>query len=179
LSEVGKIVESAHWSEVMTRILTVVVLIGFSPWLAAEIFRCDIDGVIVFSDAACQPGARPYQAQTGISIISQPADQALTRERNQQFIKERLDRQAAARLARVQRAQTSRTQSLPPAANQRGKANPPGLLLVPYQIPNQPVHRRGHRHGPPPDSPGQDQQQRRYSALSGPFPGTRRRGDRN
>lgn len=75
------------------RFTLILLTVSFS--VSAEIYRCEIDGVVTFSDVACQPDARPYRGKGGLSVVSSPEDLDRTRQLNQTFVRERLDRQAA------------------------------------------------------------------------------------
>lgn len=145
---------------------------------SAEVFRCEIDGTIVFSDTACQPDARPYTSQAGISVISRPVDLDQTSERNREFIDQRLERQAETRKARAEQVRAAQQAQAhqsgpPPHAAARGSAAP--IIYVPYRAPHRSDHGQHARHRPAAQAPAE--QERRFSALSGPFPGTRRRSE--
>ena len=155
------------------RYLWLPILLSLSLSAVADIYRCEVDNVIVFSDTACQADAQPYASQGRVSVIAVPESLAHTAELNRQFVQQRLDRQSAERQARAERSHAA---SLIPAhARSEPSAHVIGLPLH-YQ--------HGYRPGgPPPGRRGPDRRpveeeepgQQRFSALSGPFPGTRRR----
>ncbi len=144
------------------------ILLAGSFSASAEIFRCEVDEVVIFSDSACQADARPYQSSAGLSVISAPADLDRTHMLNQAFIRERLDHQAARDEARaVRSAQIA----------QRPVVKPAPIVALPfYGFHHElPVRRRP---GQRPEQLDQAPGQQPFSALSGPFPGTRRDRER-
>jgi hypothetical protein len=156
------------------RYLWLPILLGLSLSATADIYRCEVDSVIVFSDTACQAGAQPYASQGRVSVIEVPESLEHTAELNRQFIQQRLDRQSAERQARAERSHAA------PLMPAHAHSEPPArIIALPLHYYQQP-HRPG---GPPPGHrypdrrPVEDEQpgQQRFSALSGPFPGTRRR----
>ena len=139
--------------------LIAMMLIGSSQ---AQVYRCDIDGVSIFADSPCAADARIHQSEGRLSVIPAAADLDQVASANQAFIQARLDSIAADRQQRRERADLQTQQ--PPA---QPLVTP--VLVVPRTM----HHGRGHyRPRPAPDDevpakPG-------FSALSGPFPGTRR-----
>ncbi|MEN1728964.1 MAG: hypothetical protein AAGJ52_11050 [Pseudomonadota bacterium] len=134
---------------------------------ASDIYRCEIDGVIEFSDQPCQTDSVPYQPAGSISVIEPAQDLSSIQQRNQDWLDQHRDRQtredeiAAAR--RLAAAQTTPT----PAPPQPARVISPWAWQPPtYRPPVRPPVRPPSEFEPPPQ---------RYSALSGPFPGTRRR----
>jgi hypothetical protein len=155
--------------------IVLLILIMAALPASAEVFRCEIDGTIVFSDTACQPDAQPYTSQAGISVISRPADLEQTAERNREFIARRLERQVEIRQARAEqaRAEAIRASSPPgPPAHAASR-----VMYVPYHVPAPRREGRGHHRRHAQDQTEPAQRQQRFSALSGPFPGTRRRSE--
>ncbi|MCC5864958.1 MAG: hypothetical protein JJU31_07585 [Wenzhouxiangella sp.] len=129
----------------------------------AQVYRCDIDGVSIFADSPCAADARIYQSEARLSVIPAAADLDQVAIANQAFIQARLDAIAADRQQR--RDSTDLHTQQPP---EQPLATP--VLVVPRTM----HHGRGYyRPRPRPDDeavpakPG-------FSALSGPFPGTRR-----
>ncbi|MFU8830823.1 MAG: hypothetical protein ACNA7J_01590 [Wenzhouxiangella sp.] len=150
-----------------TAICALIFLAG-SFSVSAEVYRCEIDGVVTFTDRACPADAQPYQPSAGLSVISAPSDLDRTRMLNQAFIRERLDHQAARDEARaVRSAQNAQRPAVKPA---------PIVALPFYGFHHElPARRRsGRRPGQLDQAPGQQP----FSALSGPFPGTRRDRER-
>ncbi len=160
--------------------IVVLILMMVALPASAEVFRCEIDGTIVFSDTACQPDAQPYTSSAGISVISPPVDREKTAERNREFIAQRLERQAEARQARAEAARAARAREDqppgPPAHAAAGRTAAP-VVYVPYHAPGPRRPDRGPHHRPSKPESEPVERTRRFSALSGPFPGTRRRSD--
>jgi hypothetical protein len=147
--------------------------LSFSLTVAADIYRCEVDNVIVFSDTACQAGAQPYASKGQMSVVEVPESLEHTAELNRQFVQQRLDRQSAERQARAARPQTA------PIMPAQAQGQPPARVIV---LP--PYYQHDHYPGGPPPGRGrpdrrpvEDEEpgQQKFSALSGPFPGTRRR----
>lgn len=138
------------------------------PGVAAEtIYRCDRpDGRVIFSDSPCDDNANPYRTGNTLSVIEAPDQLAERVAQNQAFIEQR--RQALSRARQTGEA-ASASDEKPPASVQSQS-----WLYTPYRWP---PPMRPVRPGSPidrePDS-GSD----RFSALSGPFPGTIRQPDR-
>ncbi len=160
--------------------IVLLILMVVAMPVAAEVFRCEIDGTIVFSDTACQPDAQRYTSSAGISVISSPVDREHTAELNREFIAQRLERQAEVRQARAEAARAAPARQGhppgPPSYAAAGRAAAP-VIYVPYHAPGprRPDHGPHRRPSKPDAEPAE--RTRRFSALSGPFPGTRRRSD--
>jgi hypothetical protein len=134
------------------------ILLAASFSVSAEIYRCEVDGVVIFSDRACQADAQPYRLTGNLSVVSAPADLDHTHTLNQAFIRERLDRQAARDQARAAR---------PVEIPEKPIVRPAPFFALPHYGPQR-------RPGQRPEQLDQAPGQQRFSALSGPFPGTRR-----
>lgn len=151
--------------------LTHVTLMGFligtlATPAQADIYRCEIDGVIIFADSPCQDGARPYQSRGGISVVEAPSNLEEIEAANQALIRHRLAQQAERAAAARHRAETPAS---PPTGHETSPFRPV------YGLPGHRYDDRG-RHRPTRRFPEyQPQREQRYSALSGRLPGTRRR----
>lgn len=143
------------------RILIAWMLLGLCSPVLGEVYRCEADGVIEFSDRPCNSEAVRHKLERGISLV--PADEDLARiaEANRRYIEALRERRASRRQAAT-------------AASRAGDSAEIGQLpvrtvLIPF---------RDHRHGrPTPDTeptPVKNPDQR-YSALNGPILGTRNR----
>ena len=133
-----------------------------------QVYRCEIDDSIVFSDQPCSEDSQEYQVISRISVIEPAADLDQVAERNQAFLRDRRERQAALRQARVER---TREATVPPQSQTTEVTR---VLYVPeprHRLP--PGSDRG-RHGRQRDRTPEPREERPFSALSGPFPGTRR-----
>lgn len=132
----------------------------------AQVYRCEIDDSIVFSDQPCSEDSQEYETISRISVIEPAGDLDQVAERNQAFLRER---QAALRQARIER---SRQEAVaPPQA-------PPREIQRVFYVPEprrSPPRGPGDRRPERPREPApRTQEERPFSALSGPFPGTRR-----
>ena len=144
------------------------------PALAsAEVYRCERGGVVTFSDTPCDEQASRYRPADRVSIIGRPDDLEAITERNEAFVEQRLQRLAEQRRARAAASERqARDQS---RADQRPIASPAPRLLPVYIDPPRRRHGHGKRHAAP-----EHEVERReppFSALGGPFPGTRRAPD--
>lgn len=143
-------------------------LAGLATVAPAEVYRCDEAGITVFSDQPCSDQAITHRPVRQISVIEPSADLEQVAERNRAFIRERLDRQAEIRKARVQAA--SRAQAARPGPHHQVPAFVHVPVWVEPRLHRFPEQRRDDKDRPPlPHAARQ-----RFSALSGPFPGTRR-----
>lgn len=133
----------------------------------AQVYRCETEGNVEFSDRPCADDAREYQPVHGISVIEPTADFDRIAEQNKAFINERRERQEVMRQARAERARESAT--APPVVQYVQEQPVTRVLYIP-----EPRESSRRQRGTPPDSRSQEREQRPYSALSGPFPGTRR-----
>lgn len=155
----------------MSRWVLAIVLIGPSVTAGAEIYRCESDGVIEFSDTPCQAEPQPYRSAGNVSVVSAPDDLQQTARLNQAFIEQRQEALEEQRSERDRRAEDA------DARNQRQPA-PASRAYLPLRYHGFPRHRRY----PVYPSPGRNppyrsdasREQQPFSALSGPFPGTRR-----
>ncbi|MEE4331578.1 MAG: hypothetical protein V2J10_11975 [Wenzhouxiangella sp.] len=154
-------------------VAVVVALAGASAAFGAEIYRCESDGIIEFSDTPCQADPEPYRSAAKVSVVGAPGDLEQTARLNQAFIEQRLEDQAEFRRDRLaaDAAAREQQQTTPPPAPQ---------VYLPLRYRAVPYHKRypvysfpGHK---PPLVPETQRQPQPFSALSGPFPGTRRPG---
>lgn len=159
---------------------TIIVVLGLSIVLAgiftpvrADIYRCESDGVIEFSDTPCRADPEPYRPTGQVSVVGAADDLEQTARLNQAFIEQRLEHQAQQRLERERRAAEAaeRERQAPVAA-------PAPRAYLPFRYRAYPRKQRypiyphaGHRL---PRATDTASEQRPFSALSGPFPGTRR-----
>lgn len=139
-----------------------------APATANEtIYRCEReDGSVVFSDRPCDEQATVYRAGNNLSVVDAPKRLAERIEENRAFIdqrRERLLEQRRSAEPATERAEQPRPQSSPQQP----------LLQVPYWPPQPIEPPTPQPPGGREPSPGDD----RFSALSGPFPGTIRRRD--
>lgn len=142
--------------------IALMALAGVAP---AQIYRCDTGQTTTFSDQPCDDGAAVHTSVRQISVVEPAADLDRIAERNQAFIRERLDRRAAVRAARAKAARPSQQR---PA---KGPAHTPAVTYLPFWI-EPPRRHHGRQQRPPQTLPEPAQQA--FSALSGPFPGSRR-----
>lgn len=154
-----------------TTVTLIGILIGFvAAPVQADIYRCKIDGVIVFADSPCQDDARPYESRGGISVVEAPSNLAEIEAANQALIRHRLAQQAERAAAARQRAETP----APPPSSREISPFVPVYGLPRHRYDDRYDH-RGRRHPPRRFPEDQPQREQRYSALSGRLPGTRRR----
>jgi len=142
------------------------------------VYRCENDGVIEFSDQPCQHPSESatssaqqiHQSSGSISVISPPDDLEDIREDNRAWLESYRDRQAAQDAARseTRRQWQPQSRTLVRADESQGQTIA-RLRLWPYRPPNYLYRSRQGSDAPPPS------RQQPYSALSGPFPGTRPR----
>lgn len=140
------------------------------------IYRCEKAGVIEFSDRPCADetasgaeGADTFDPSGGsVSVISPPDDLDTIQEANRTWLQDYRARQAAEAASRIDSRRNR--------AAQAGRAVEPveGRTIVqpilwPYRPPRY-FHRSPHR----PGHAASITREQPYSALSGPFPGTRR-----
>ncbi len=152
-----------------TRWVWSVPLVLLAAHASAQIYRCEIDDSIVFSDQPCAEDSQEYHPIGRVSVIEPAGDLDQVAERNQAFIRDRQERQAALRQARIERSrQTERTPQQAPVQEVTQ------VFYVPdprHATPPRSDHRRPER---PRDPAPRVREDRPFSALSGPFPGTRR-----
>lgn len=154
--------------------LLIIVLAGVSPGAGAEIYRCESDGVVEFSDTPCQSEPQTYRSAGNVSVVGAPDDLEQTTRLNQAFIEQRLERREQQR--RERQRQAEETAALERHQSAAAPASSPYLPLRYRAFPrhkNHPIQSRPPRRGSYPSEPPPERQP--FSALSGPFPGTRRR----
>jgi len=113
------------------RFLLVLAVLAASP-LAAQIYRCVEDETTIFSDRPCSEDSEIHEPAARLSVIAAAQDLETVRERNREFIDQRLDRIASARERAVQRPdsrQTDRDQLAYPVVN-RGFGYP---VIAPFR----------------------------------------------
>lgn len=152
---------------------------------SADIYRCEVDDVIVFSDRPCQAEATPYQPGLSLSVVTVAEDMGQTIERNQAWLDAEAARQQARREALRERraaeqAGAEQARQPRPAAGLGG----PFVVLPQSGPPPHAIDRRLQRGQQPPRGPNQRPDQRsdqqredeeeRFSALRGRQPGSRR-----
>lgn len=142
----------------MASLLIPVVLLVPLPLAAGEIYRCVEDGRIVYTDQPCEDGEvvreiKPMDAAESVAELERII------ARNQEFIERRRDRLAEARMER-ERAWREQPQVIVVDSHHRPVISPVGHAGFPV---------KKHRDAPEPAA-----REERFSALSGPFPGTRR-----
>lgn len=177
----GTVASGGKRSILKRSILALGPLLLVSLPLAAEIYRCEVEGVIVFSDRPCQASAQPYQAGRSISISGSAEDLAESQALNQAWLESEAQRREDRRAARSVAAVPEPLPAIRPAVG-------PGFgdwgfpYLEPQADPGQrgqrareaaqrvPGERRPHAR----DLPDAANAQNRFSALSGRQPGARR-----
>jgi hypothetical protein len=136
----------------------------------AVIYRCEHAGVIEFSDRPCRDGADDAERfdpeASSMSVISAADNLDEIQRENQAWLRDYRARQQADRMARSQVARDSRPPPRPVPAVIR-------TPVAPFFWNQRPQH-HGPRYHPRGDIATPMSRQRPYSALSGPFPGTRR-----
>lgn len=150
----------------LARAFTLLIMIVAGAAAEAQIYRCELDGTLTFSDTPCSADAVSYAPTGSVSVVPTASDLDQIAAANQAFIQARLDRQSAERKARQLREQRRQAAAeAPPRPHQSSS-----VIIVPRQA-------RGHRHHPRRGSPTEEQESRQqpFSALSGPWPGSRRR----
>jgi hypothetical protein len=142
---------------------------------AAEIYRCEVEGVVVFTDRPCHADAQPYRAKPGLSVVSAPDNLAEVAEQNRAWLaaeQQRQDQQRAARAARAASSAAARKPATTPRGPAQGSGHP--VFALPYFAPPLPpqADRRLHaqRQGPA----REEAADARFSALGGRQPGSRR-----
>ncbi len=134
------------------------------------LYRCEIEGVTVFSDQPCSRDAQRYTSGGSISVVPPAADLDQIAEANQALLDQRRQAQADRAVARRQ-SESPAIQAARPAAAE--------VQSLPWTRHGWPAYGYDfyrpyqHRHGSTPEQVPAPP--RRYSALSGPFPGSRRR----
>lgn len=136
--------------------------------VAAEIYRCDVDGTATFSDRPCGPDSAPHSGDRGVSLSFIQPDENLPAlaEATRAFIRERREKMAQRRPARQQAGASDA-----PATHPRVET-----VFLPWRASSQPHGRQWTK-----PRPGQSGSERpvvagndRYSPLNGPILGTRR-----
>lgn len=143
------------------RILIAWMLLGLCSPVLGEVYRCEADGVIEFSDRPCNSEAVRHKIVRGISLVPADEDLASIAEANRRYIEALRERRATRRQAA---AAASRADESAEIGQQ-----PVPTILIPFRHP---------RHGRP--NPGAEPTpvkapDQRYSALNGPILGTRNR----
>ena len=132
---------------------------------AQTIYRCNTPTGLVFSDQPCDENAQAYTPTAGLSVVAPSGDLEHAQRANQAFIAAQAEDRAARRQSRSVSAPAAE-----PAVGQAGGPsglNPLGLW---------PIETRNHTRLAPPAAPARSgDTERPFSALSGPFPGTRTR----
>ncbi|MDZ7789801.1 MAG: hypothetical protein U5L08_04760 [Xanthomonadales bacterium] len=133
--------------------------------VAAEIYRCDIDGTATFSDRPCGPDSTPHSGGRGVSFIQPDENLPALAEAARTFIRERREQMAQRRPPR-QHADSSASVSTHPRVE---------TILLPWTSTGVPhgrpwrIPRQGQGKSEPPVIADND----RYSPLNGPILGTR------
>jgi hypothetical protein len=143
------------------RILIAWMLLGLCSPALGEVYRCEADGVIEFSDRPCNGEAVRHNVVRGISLVPADEDLASIAEANRRYIEALRERRATRRQAA---AAASRADQSAEVGQQ-----PVQAVLIPF---------RNHRHGrltPVADPTPVKEPNPRYSALNGPILGTRNR----
>lgn len=142
------------------RLMLAIVTLLVSVPVPAQIYRCQADGVVAFSDRPCGPDSAQYTSRNGVSFIQPDENLPALAEAAQAFIRERRER-----LARRERPERP-TRTPGPAAPARAET-----VYIPWPVSR---HSRHERHFEQPSGPPEIADSNRYSALSGPILGTRR-----
>lgn len=140
----------------------------FAGQASAQIYRCESADSVIFSDRPCAEGANEYHSTGSVSVVEPAEDLRDIGERNREFIRDRRERQAARRRAMTE--QPREPLSLRPTEAQEVTR----ILYVPesHRPERRERIRRESGEQPPQSAPQSDE--RPFSALRGPFPGTRR-----
>lgn len=148
------------------RCLITIVALLFALPVGAQIYRCEADGVIAFSDRPCGPDPSVYSQAAGISFVTPDENLPAIAEATQAFIRARREQ-----LARENESER-RSQPAPTPVPAQQTIH---TVFLPWLHPGLPQHR--HRRGhdrlddtEPPVVADND----RYSPLNGPILGTRR-----
>ncbi len=136
-----------------------------SPSATADIiYRCDApDGSIIFSDQPCGQSQRQYEPSQRLSIVGAPPDLIARMTENQAFIDQRR--------ARIRAQEPLYPGHTRPQSPEREPSPNPYLMFFPVWTAPSPLPPGQGDHGSAEPSRAQD----KFSALSGPFPGTVRR----
>ncbi|WP_376690949.1 DUF4124 domain-containing protein [Wenzhouxiangella sp. EGI_FJ10409] len=145
--------------QVTLAIITLLIAVDAS----AQIYRCEADGVVAFSDRPCGPDSAPHSSGDGVSFIAPDENLPALAEAARVFIRERRER--LARRARAEQQTPTPRQTAPEKAQ---------TVYVPWPVSRHRTDkgRLKRPDGPPPNIADND----RYSPLSGPMLGTRRDG---
>lgn len=135
-----------------------------APAAAGEIYRCDEEGVTVFSDTPCSEDAEVHVSGNHLSIVT-PPDLSAVAEQNRDWIQRQQERMDQRDQARDSQPQASR----PPA-----RAHWPAVPVFGY-VP--PWERRHHSDDDREHRDRREETEERFSALSGRQPGARPRRD--
>ncbi|RFF28630.1 MULTISPECIES: DUF4124 domain-containing protein [unclassified Wenzhouxiangella] len=147
------------------RIMIPAAFVLFALPAAAQIYRCESDGVVAFSDRPCGSNQTLHADGQGVSFVTPDENLSALAEATQAFLRERRER-----LARRER---KRRPSAPPSA--RTANDQVEKVYVPWPIPQDIDDRlsdqrnRRNEQDARPGNPGND----RYSPLNGPILGTR------
>lgn len=132
---------------------------------AAEIYRCETDGVVAFSDRPCGSNQTLHDGGAGVSFVPPDENLPALAEAAQVFIRERRERIAKRGLPRP----SSEASPLRPSEARAETVYIPWPALAP--VDDRDSGNRGRRDNVDtrPANPGND----RYSPLNGPILGTR------
>lgn len=153
----------------MIRLMGALILSAVMVPAAAQVYRCEHDSVIEFSDRPCDEQARLHQDGGRMSVVEPSADLAEIGERNRAFIEARRESIAAARQARRERQQAQQSTTDAQLQDELESV----ILAAPWMFENQ-AERAQQQSRTPPES---DRSQR-FSATGGRLPGTRRPDNR-
>ncbi len=137
--------------------------------LAAEIYRCDIDGTATFSDRPCGPDSTPHSGGRGVSFIEPDENLPALAEAARAFIRERREQMAQRRTARKHAPS-------PPGPSRQARVE---TVYLPWIAGNVRYSGHGRQRRVPRREPGASERpvvagNDRYSPLNGPILGTRR-----
>ncbi len=138
-------------------------ILAWSQAQASPIYRCEIDGTVVFSDRPCSEDAKVHDSENLMSIVPPAGDIDQVAAANRAFIDQRRAEQATDRENRAAARRRAEAEAERAEVRQIGPVLPWLGIPVPVE-PDVPE--------PPRESRDRDQN---FSALSGPLPGTRRR----
>lgn len=147
------------------RSLAAITALLFALPAAAQIYRCETDGVAAFSDRPCGPDAIQHSGGYGVSFVTPDENLPALAESARAFIRKRRER-----LARERRP-------APPYRAQSAAGQPATrTVYVPWPVIDRKRH-GGHRRDRQPlpsPAPGRGEDKGAFSPLSGPILGTRR-----
>lgn len=131
--------------------LAMLPILAFSIEAGAQIYRCEIEGQITFSDTPCSIEARPWQSSGNFSIIAAPEGLDRIREENRSFVDQRREELRQ----RLEQSRTRQALMTPPVAPGIGERFLPYRGVALHRPAFSPVHpdrRRLRERSPEPEN---------------------------